>query len=100
MDHLQNKSQHVVYTGLSMISCLAMSPDFSTLAVGHGHPNTKDSAQIILFSVAEGRFSETHRLSFHDTGVSMLRFSNDGNKLISVGAHGEKAIAVWTVHDG
>ena len=33
-------------------------------------------------------------------GVSMLKFSNDGTKLISVGAHGEKAIAVWTVHDG
>ena len=54
MEHLQNKSQRVVYSGLSMISCMAVSPDFSTLAVGHGHPNTKDSAQIILFSVAEG----------------------------------------------
>ena len=29
-----------------------------------------------------------------------MKFSNDGKNLISIGAHGEKTIAVWTVENG
>jgi len=77
-----------------------MNFDNSLLAVAHGTVNTKEAAEIIMFVVNEGEFTENRRLSFHSTGVSDLAFSLDSTQLISVGSQEEKTVVVWNVSSG
>lgn len=104
-ERLQTKEQTVIYTGASHISTLAVSDDKSMLALGHGTSNTPESAQIIVFTIdPNGLINEETRLSFHETGVAQLAFSNDNTQLISTEVstkgHGQQMIAVWNLEEG
>lgn len=101
IEHLSTKTHTIVYTGKSNISTFALSEDKKLLAVGHGSPNTCESAQIILFTVSsQGVIDEINRLSCHAKGISLLAFSHNSKQLVSVGTEDEPLIVVWDVEQG
>lgn len=80
-----------------LISTIELSHDKKLLAVG-ASTATNGTAEIVLYDT--GNWFEFNRLSFHEKSVFALRFSNDDQKLISIGNFLENILVVWDLKQG
>jgi len=94
---LSQRSQKVI-TLPDYISCLALSKDNSTLAIGSVTYNTNIYSNIHIFDCYNLKLVRT--LKFHNKGVQSLAFSHDGKYLISTGNYRECTVAVWDAASG
>lgn len=82
-----NHSQSFYFGHSDDISCMAVSPNFHTVATGQiGH-----SPDIHIWEPDENNINLSIISDFHSKGVGLLAFSPDGNMLASVGLDSDHA---------
>ena len=77
------------------VPCLAMHPQGRFVATGQVDPKGAGTPYICIWDSCAEDVKEVARFVYHDRAVISLCFSEDGTKLVSIGADDDHTMAVW-----